>query len=878
MQQNARPGRALYDSVKTLGRERRLGWVWLGLIAAVACVAPDGRPAMAQGFVVHAGNPAILTMLEKAKFWYEHGHTDVALSTYDRILEIEPGNADALIGASKVALDTGREDLVKSYAARLRKVAPEDPFLASVDTAKRRNPADAAVLQEARHLTVLGQRKDALAKYRTLFPGGKVPDELAAEYYPLLLATLPQDSVEADDTLTALRAVAAAHPRDLNTQLGLAQGLIINEGSRADGIDMLRELSHNQLLSNRVRVMWRQALLWQGPDVKAMDQIEEYLAENQNDPEMQAKLVAFRSTLPSKALRARMLGYEALHSGNMADAEASFREAIQGDKSDADAWIMMGVVRLKQNRNAEAQPYIDQALRLAPARRQEFQEMVGQDPATNAKYAADAAKAVSGQYKEISSLADAGQYDAAARQLRRLMAGRRDAGLTLQLADLENRGGHKDAALVSLREAVAIDPKNADATLALASALTASGQTVEAQSLFRRAEATFQTAGNEKALREVHRAQADQMRRDALRLSDLAARETALQGALAVDPSSWWTRLELARVMQASGRGADAKTMMADAEHTAEMPHAMDTASGQEALQVAVVWAQERGEDGHALSLARLVPPTLRNAPLQALLDHGAFHEQVDQIIQSVDYAPRLAALASNPDPDGVRGEVMGRALLKMRDISTLRSVLAASLVATPRPGAAQRLRYGALLMEANQTGGARSVLEGVDRTNLTSDQRNLLEDMRERIVVSEADDLVRKNRAGDAQAMLTPLYSRRPSSVRLQVAMARVDVAMGRSVTSLPTLQAAVQRDPKDIAARVGAIEAATAAGKLSLADDLARDGVALYPNDPFMLMQAANVARARGMNGRALENLQKARALHAANQNAANADRFAE
>jgi tetratricopeptide (TPR) repeat protein len=816
-------------------------------------------------------------MLEKAKFWYEHGHTDVALSTYNRVLEIEPGNVDALIGASKVSLDTGREDLVKSYAVQLRKVAPEDPFLASIDTAKRRSPADAAILQDARHLTVLGQRKEALTRYRILFTAGKVPDELAAEYYPLLLATLPQDSVEADDTLTALRTVAAAHPRDLNMQLGLAQGLIISEGSRSDGIDMLRELSHNELLANRVRVMWRQALLWQGPDVKAMDEVEEYLAENPNDAEMKAKLDSFRTTLPSKALRSRMLGYEAIRSGNMAEAEADFRAAINGDKTDADAWIMMGVVRLKQNRMAEAQTFIDQAVKLAPDRRQEFLEMVGQDPVSNAKYAADAARAVSGQYKEIASLTAAGQYDAAARQLRKLMGNRRDAGQTLELADLESRAGHKDAALVSLREAVAIDPKNPDATLALASALTAAGQTVEAQALFGRAEATFQAAGNQKALVQVHRAQADQMRRDALRLGDLKARETALQATLAVDPSSWWTRLELARVMQASGRANEARNMIADAERTAEMPHALDTQSGQEALQVAVVWAQERGDDAHALFLARLVPPNLRNAPLQALLAHGAFHDQVDDIMQASDYPTRLVAVASSPDPDGVRGEVMGRALLRIKDVTTLRSVLAASLVATPRPGTGQRLRYGGLLLEANQVGGARSVLEGVDRSNLSSDQRSLLEDMRERIVVSEADELVRKNRAGDAQVLLHPLLVSTPSSVRLQVAMARVDVALGRSVTALPTLQAALQRDPKDLAARMGAIEAATAAGKLSVADDLAREGVALFPNNPFILVQAANVAQARGQNGRALENMRKARELQATNVVSTNTNRAA-
>ncbi len=825
-------------------------------IALATSVLPT--PTFAQ-----VSSTAIHTLLEKAQFWYEHGNQPVALETFERVLTLEPTNTDALIGASKVALDMGREDLVKAYAVRLRKVSPNDPWLVALDTAKRRTPAESALLQEARHLTVLGRRTDALADYNKLMPGGKVDPELAGEYYPLLISTLPQDSVAADDALTALTALAQSRPKDLSLQLALAQGMIISEGSRGDGIDMLRKLAHNPLLSARVRPIWREALLWQGVDIRAQDQLTDYLKENPTDPDIEAKMADMRASLPSKALQARMLGYEAVTTGDYKTAETDFQSAIDHDKTDADAWIMMAVVRLKQGRLAEAQPYVKQAIALAPDRKTELLGMVGEDPVSNAKYAADSARQVAAQYKQVSSLADAGHYDQAQRMLRQLMNGKHDPGLLLQLADLQQRANQPDAALASLREANTADPSNADVTLALASALTAHGQTAEAQALFARAEQQFQRSGNEKALRDVRRAQADQMRRDALRLTDASARERALRAALDADPSSWWTRLEIARLMQSTGRGREAADMMGQAERTALAPGALSTSAGQEALQVAVVWAQQRGDETRAIALARRVPSNSRSPAMQQLLAQGALHDQVDAAMQSGNYAQRMMALASVSDPDGSRGEVIGRALLRQPDIATLRAVLAAELTATPNPSIAQRIRYAGLLMEGNQLGGARSVLAEVDVARLNADQRGMLNQLREKMAIAQADVLVRAKHPRDAQALLRPWVQHRPNDAALQVAMARVDTAMGHAPQALQTLLAAVDRNPSDMAARFGAIEAATAVGRLGLADELAQDGVQLHPQDAFMLLAAANVARARGMNGRALDDLERARAL---------------
>lgn len=60
-----------------------------------------------------------------------------------------------------------------------------------------------------------------------------------------------------------------------------------------------------------------------------------------------------------------------------------------------------------------------------------------------------------------------------------------------------------------------------------------------------------------------------------------------------------------------------------------------------------------------------------------------------------------------------------------------------------------------------------------------------------------------------------------------------------------------------------MGAIGAAVSTGQLGLADDLVQAGLKITPRDANLTLQAANIARARGYNGLALDYLRKARDL---------------
>ena len=845
---------------------RRSAWLLAGVAAVVLAggvIAPS--PVMAQAGNAAAGDPtltlAIGLLLEKAQFWYEKGRPDVAIDFYTRVLTLQPGNTDALIGASKVSIDLNHEPQAHEFVERLRKIVPDDPFVVSFDTMRRRSADEAAALAEARHLSVLGKKKDALDKYRTMFKGNQVPTDLAAEYYPLYISTLPEESVEANDALTALEDVAAKNPKDLSLQLAAGQAMVDIEGSRSDGINKLRDLSHIPAVSNRAKAIWRQALLWQGADFNSLDQLNAYLAENPTDPELDAKMAEYKASLPSPGLRARMNGYEALRTKDTVNAEKYFQAAIDYDPKDADAVVMMAVVRQVQGRD-EWRKLLDKAIALAPDRKGEFLNMLGADPVANAKAAAEASAKVVAQYKEVDRLTNAGKFADAERLLRTLIAGRKNAGSYLQLSDIQMRAGHTADAEASLRAAVTAEPNNADANLALAGLLNSQGKSDEAKQLLARAEASYQASGNTKGVQSIRSAKADTMRIDALKIQNPAQREQALRAALDVDPSSWWIRLEIARSLHAQNRQADANAMMGNAATAARAPGALDSQAGQDALQVAFIWAQERNDQNSAVALANLVPPAKRSASMRDMIADFAFRQQVQAIEADPTSAqPRLMQLANAPDPTGQRGQEIGQAFIHLQDIDGLRAALFAAYDRTPQPTPRQRLTYAGVLMQGSLNDDARAMVAPLEGVKLPADQAASLDAIHQGMALTEIDRLLQAHRVAEADAMVRERLARDPNNAALQVGLARVLVAQGHGDAALPTLRDALQKDPANLGARFAAIEAAMTLERFSLASDLSQDGMKIYPHNPYLVLQAANAARARGLNAEALSLMIRAR-----------------
>jgi tetratricopeptide (TPR) repeat protein len=800
-----------------------------------------------------AGDGAIATLKEAAQFWAEK-LPSAAMSAWERILAIAPGDTDALAESARLEFRLNHRGEAKAYRDKLRQVAPNDPRLAELEIEANRTDADVAALADARRLAQAGHNDQAVKLYQQVIRGGPVPLDLAIEYYTALAATSPEGLQQAND---AFGQLAAASPNDLHLQLAYAQYLSFHESTRADGIDRLHQLSHDPSVGPAARSAWRQALLWQGPDFQARDQLETYLKENPTDPELEAKREEYKASLPDDGTMARLRGYEAIAAKDLKLAEKEFKSALAFNADDPDSLIMLAAVYRLEKRVAESKPLIDRAIALAPDRRDEFLKDVGGD----VKYtytSRNSGYAIRAEYAEVTRLANAGQYDKAEHLLRRLMGRGGNAGTTLMLADIQARAGRLADAEASYRRAMAMNARNPAAAVGLAALLTREGHTQEAETLYAEAEASYARSGNHAALQTLRRGRAEVMGANAKALTDPLAQISLYRSAVAMDPDDPWLRLEFAQALRKQGQDAEARQVMADV--------GAGSRASPQALQAALYFAQESGDTQRASQLIARLPSHDLTQQMRETQEYLTVRESVRQIARGGDDAAvrqRLLAIAAQPDPSGVRGSEVGHAFVRMHDMQDAKTAVATALANTPSPTPQQRLAYSGVFLEARLTGDARTVLAGVDRKDLPASQRRSYDEVMNGVAIQQSDELNQQGRQADAYDYLQPRLAAEPQQPDLNLALARLYQANGKQREALAIDEAVLRREPSNADVRRAVVDNAIARGELSRADGIVTQALRDAPKDYRTYLMAADLDQARGYAGRALKDLQTARQL---------------
>jgi Tfp pilus assembly protein PilF len=805
----------------------------VALLLATLCGA-----ARAQAPVATA-NPATVLM-DQAAYWRQQGRADLALSALQRVLLLDPRNADALAQAAELNAERGDRAAAEAGLAQLRAVRPDDPRIASITRTLRVGPIDPAALAQARDLARQGHGVEAVARYRALFHDGTPPDSLAVEYYQVLAGT----EGGWDAARAGLAQLVARDPQDTRAQLAYAQLLTYRPGTRADGIGRLAILARNPATAEAARADWRQALDWVPVDAASIPLYAAYLAAHPDDAGLTRRLADARNpprTPADEAGADRQRGFDALQANRLGDAEAAFQAALAIDARDADALGGLGLVRQRQGKDAEARDLFERAIAAAPDKAGQWQSAL-----TGATAATELASA--------RALARSGQYGRAAEQLRALIARGGDVtGAQQMLADMQVRSGDLAGAESSYRAVLARQPGNAAALVGLANVLSRRGHDAEAQTLLARAEADGhgQLAGQ---------ARAQLLRQQAQQSGDPQAAIGLLRAAADAAPSDPWVRLDLARALARQGDMAEAQ---------AEMAALTDTGRPSvDALHAAALFALETNRPGEAATLAERIPAGSRGADMNRLLADARFEQDLRRIVAdaalSGDARQKLLALAAAPDPTGVRGAAIVRAFARLNDPAGARQAIAMALAANRNPTAAARIAYAGALLSAGQDQDAGRLVASVDlQGGLTPDQRAALQSLRDGIAVQAADRLNQDGRTADAYDQLAPALAQSPTDPDLDLALARLYQTARDPKQALTIAEALLRRDPGNLDARRTAVGAAIEMGDLREAAALVDDGRAASPDDPRVWLMAADLARARGDNGQELADLRTAQTL---------------
>jgi predicted Zn-dependent protease len=792
--------------------------------------APAAADAIAGG--------ALKVLIEQAKYWRARQRDDQAILSLNRALALAPDNADALVLLAQAEAEQGDQRGAAAALDRLRQVAPGDPRIAGIAQAIHVGAIAPDDLAEARRLARSGRQAEAIERYDRIFKGDPPPDSLAIEYYQTLAG------VEGgyDRAREGLARLVRQNAQDLRAQLGYAQVLTYRDTGRLEGIERLATLAQNPAVAEQATEAWRHALGWLPGTKDSIAPLQAFLATHPGDADIAAELERAKNPLigASVPARARIDGFEALNHGKLSDAERLFQQAIDADNNDADATGGLGIVRLRQHNFAEAKTLLARAIALDLEHKSRWLPALA------------AASNPGGGPNPAVALIRRGDYASAARELNRQSARGGDlTGLQAMLADAEARSGRLQDAEATYRVALGRSPNNAQVLLGLAGVLSREGRGQDAAPLLDRAQA----AGGD--TRGFGQARAQQLREQANAATDPATRLGLYRAAVAADPASPWVRLDLARALLKLGQTSEAHDTMAAATGASATP---------DGLKAGIIFANESADPDTAAALIARLPPGLRTPDMRAQQLQASLQRELNTtlLLSRPMARQRLLAMATVADPDGARGAALARALGSIGDTFGAREAVVAAQASTPRQGAAARLRYADALMAIGDSQGAADMLAQVGSPRaLDGDDRQRFTQLRAGLAVRTSDKLNEQGRQADAYDHLAPLLAQAPDNTDLNLALARLYQGARNPAEALQISQAMLRRDPNNVEARKGAVAAALQLGDRRLAETLVEDGEQLRPNDPGTWMMAADVAKARGDNGRALRDLERARAL---------------
>jgi tetratricopeptide (TPR) repeat protein len=833
-----------------------IGTLLLGGTAMAQPSAPAAPPSPAAPAAPAAAGevkPALATLNEQVEYWRGQNRPELAFAAVERLLAASPRDPDVLASAAEIAAQLGRKDAAESYLATLRRVAPNDRRIATVERQRSFGEADRAALEEARALAQSGRAADSIARYKALFPNG-VPDNLAPEYYQTLAGIDFQSFREAT---SALSQRLAREPENVRLKLTLAQIQTYRETTRYSGIDTLRELSGNPVVAAPARSAWRQALLWEGPSGELITAIETYLASNPQDPQIAAKLREARGTLPDAATQARIEGYTAVEAGQMAQAEQKFRASLQTAPDDPGALAGLGLVRWRQGNPAEARDLRDRAIAAAPERRQEFMTMfTGLDAALRPAGGpggggAQAAIPPSPSVQARQALAR-GNLDQADDFARR--AARSNANEQVQadviLGQIALRRSDLTTAEARFRAALARRP-------GLPEALGGLLDVLQRQNRFAEAEALQQETGFRPGTNSGFATQRAYALRDEASRSEPAQAIALLNQARTIDPQNPWVRLDLARLLRAQGQEADA----------AREEQELAGLGNNDAAYASALLAQDVERYGDAVTRLEAIPNRLRNADANRLLAQARQEQEIARLenlartLPRSDATRRLLALAARPDPTGTMAAGVVRALGRLQQpaaaAEAARTALAVNRNATPDA----RIQLAGALLSARRVEDSEAITAGLlAEGRLTEEQRRQIASLSAGTAVVQAGQLSAEGNQRAALAQLQPALREMPDNPAVNLALARVYLASNRATEAQGIADAVLARNPGSLEALTVATDAALARQDWRRVDALLQDGRSRYPAEPQIMLLEARRARAQGDHYRALRALESA------------------
>lgn len=772
--------------------------------------------------------------------WRERNRLDLAAQSLRKILESQPDNTEALFQLGSIELQNQHFDQVRETIARLRQIDPSDSRAAELERAMAVGLTDEASLAEARRFAAAGAYDRAIAAYRRAFRGGPPPFDLAVEFYETLAGT----GAGWDEARLRLKSLAERSYATSRTKFAYARVLTYNEQTRREGIALLAELASDPAVGQAAFEAMRQGMLWLsvGPPDKPF--FESYLKRFPGDTLVRDKLVESQRPVRQDPVGAAINeAYRLADQGLYDQAVARFEGVLQADPGNADAIAGIGIVRLRQERFADARDQLAKAIKLAPSRQAEWAQAL-----ESANFWMSYREAVA-----LRDRGDIGQAEKIVRPLADHTATPKERGAAQALmGDLLRRQGKQREAEGYYRDALSRDPANKEAQAGLYQVLAAQGRDTRNEPLLANLDTTTRNRIQSDSAHEA--AQRLRVQAAGLEKSSPERAEQLYREAMRMDPSSPWIRYDLAKFLARTGRVAEAQPLIDEL-----------VASGRpESIYAAAVYYSEQQRTGEAVALLDRIPANQRSARMNALRSSLSSAGEMDQLVASAkagDATARatLVQRANSPQATPAQQANAALALAKVGDRTQAMAVVRRlSARSDLNPETLRLLFYASL--EAGQDSEANALLTRMSRGTAAHDVGNLQESM----AIRQSDRLRTQHDLTAAYDVLVPYVSGPSPSVAARLALARVYKDSKFGEEAIQVLDGIMVSSPADADTLQEAVNIAIDLKRYERAEVWLAEALRLQPQNPRLYIVQARLLRARGDNAGARRALETAQQLN--------------
>ena len=810
---------------------------------------------------------ALKTLSDQAKFWSSKGRSDLAAAAWQRLLLLDPNNREALLELIQFETENNRLASAKDLTARLKKSGDGNGVeVKKAEAAMQRPPVNPEFLENARSAAKSGNAKLAVDFYGKYFQGRPLKGPVALEY----LQTMGGLPDKWDEVRSGLQTLLEQDSDNDRVNLAYAQHLTYNPATIRDGIAILVKIARSPDVGSSALDSLRKALSWLPANEDDIPLFKTYLGFRPGDEATadrirqlsqmkalrragSAAAVAGRSGSDAEAVRkpdpsalALGQGYAALAAGAFDAAEKAFSGLLTSTPRSPDALGAMGLVRMRQQRLAEAEAFFADANRFSGGKawRQALDSVrfwKELDAGDQARAAGNSAKARA-HYEAAAKLDD--------RHERPLYS-------LINLWVDEGRLSDAESAYKKLLEEY---PDSLDVRRGYVQVLMGLNKADQALAIVRDlSDDEKEELGYGLLMSRYHQLKAEK----ALAQGDKMSAMQSLEDALLLESDNPWLRLQLARLYKSAGADREAAGLLdsllksspdsPDVRYSAALisADAKDWAMGLMHLEKIPVASRTK-------EMVKLQ----RGMWVNAQIEGAKYFRQTGQIAEANRLLER-ARDASFGDDGLVSAVALGS--LELGNEPLALGMMRGLLAKKTNNDVGLTLKYAGLLLNARQDVELAGLIRHLYKQPLTQTQRMELDDIRWVYSVRQVDAQRESGNIAGGYEIATQLLSERREDAAVQEALARLYSAGGEHGLALAWYNQLLQKKPEDVPLLTAAGTAALQAGDLKYAKAALDSAAGIAPANADVLAALGRLARVQGNHKLALAYLERARAVSA-------------